>query len=281
MANKKASFYCINVKIQSEPNPKAIDYQKLIGKVFYEDGFINYTSDKAIAFKTQFPGLLIHKGNEISYQYGKLVRFTMIEGNSWYDRGKKDYSDVEIPDGMYPNAMEIDYVFIPSIHRFIFRKGLISVGVVEKFIQTAFTQSAENNQIVVATFEKSKGELDKILNAKHILSLDIEVSYTNDDIGDEAQEIMDKMLKDAGIGLLNSQLRADANGKIDNKSKYVRGLLELSKDNGFATASIVNNLDKKEKIETQNHPEITSIEIEDENQGNESIVREFLKKFPR
>jgi len=283
MANqkKKVSLYCINVKIQSEPKPTPMDYYEIITKVFKNDGFVNYISDKAIAFKTQFAGKIEFHKKELPYVYGKLVRFTIIKGSNWYNRGTKDYSDVTIPENMYPNPVEVDYIFIPSIHRFLLIKGVLSVRNVEKFIQESFSEYTKKGQEIVANFQKSKDAIEKVLNSKSLLSLDVDVSYTNDDIGPDAKELIDGMLKEAGIGNINSKIRPDSTGVLDKKSKMIEGLIELSRDNGSVTASIINSNDKKEKIETINHPEITSIEIDDEDQLNNNVVLLFLKKYPR
>jgi hypothetical protein len=135
-----------------------------------------------------------------------------------------------------------------------------------------------NTEQVTVTIIQSKDVIEEIISSDRIQRLIVTVSYTNDDIGDAAQELMDSLLKEGKIGQIVATLKPDQNGNLATNSKIVRGLLEMAKDNGEAEATIVNDAGKKEKIVTSNYPEKFNVTSESEDSIKVALFQNMMKE---
>ena len=126
---------------------------------------------------------------------------------------------------------------------------------------------------------QSQDTIDEIINATELKDLYISVSVTNDDAGDKAQQAMDKILKKNKINKIETHLKPDATGSLNNKEEFIRGLLELAKDNGEAVATVVNGDGKKTKIVTSDFPEKVVIKTAENDDVITNLCANMIGKY--
>lgn len=256
---KTIQFYGFNIKIQSNDRKGEGMYYSLIQSLYGEDVIGKISPEKAMMLRTQFNQEVKIKNSQERLLYGKLVKFTLLEGSEWFNRREKGVGPYDAPKDIYPNAFETDYIFIPETHRFFVKKSdKLSVSAVKTFLENSLKQLVSSDENVLVYIMQSKDVIDRIIESESIKSLDIDLSYTNDDIGDLAQELMDDLLKEGFIGSASFKLRPNEKDELNSEAKMVRGLLEVAKDNGTVTARIVEE-GKKQTIKTKDHPEVIPV----------------------
>ena len=259
-------YYGFNLKVLSNERKGTEMYEKLIKDLFYKDIVAIVGGEKAMTLRTQFSNDIPLKNRTEKIFYGNITRYTTLDGKNWYDKTKKDFVNYEMPLGIFPNGFETEYIFIPAAHRFFIRvDAKVSVSVVERYLLQAIPEVLLPKEDFSVNIIQSQDVIEKIINSKELNQLKVEISYTNDDIGKEAQELMDKLLKKGQIGRLDATLRPDQTGVLDTNSDFVRGVLELAKENGSAEASIKDANGRKAKVKTSNYPEkiVAKSDLED------------------
>lgn len=275
--SKKVNFNGINVKLQSNINKGEEAYFTIFQKLYGQDIIAKISNEKAMVLSTQFIQEQTINGRFYRILYGSITKFTTIDSDKWYNRKQRSTVDYSIPEEVYPNSVSSEYIFIPEAHRFFIKKSQhISLSAAIEFLEGALEQVIDKGENVKVHLMQSKDVIERIIQSDHIRYLDISVSYTNDDIGDKAQEFMDDLLKGGNIGSADFKLRPDATDELNPKNVMVRGLIEVAKDNGSVTAGIIEN-GKREKIETKDHPEVISVSQKDNDE--KSMRMELLEKI--
>jgi hypothetical protein len=276
---KRFRFFGFNVKLYSLERKGESIYAELIQNIFRQDILVSIGAERAMTLRTQFTASATNQDLRHQIFYGKLLRFTLLEGNNWYSKTKHDFINYEVPLDAFPNAFETDYIFIPAVHRFFIKiSSKINANITREFLEKAFSRVALSNEQVTVNVIQSKDIIDQIISSDDLRSLKVNVSYTNDDIGDEAQELIDKLLKDGQIGEAEASFRPDQNGNLSTKSSLIRGLLEIAKDNGRAEATIINENGKRQKIKTTNYPEKINIDSESEESIKIALFEKMMKE---
>lgn len=257
---KSVRFYGLNITIQTQERKPLTLYSELIKKIHEEQMHFFVGHEITMVFRTQFSTNF--KFNEIDYPvfYGKVLRFNTIK--NWYNQREQIFQDYKLPENLVPNAFETDYVFIPEAHKLFIRyNNRINIYQVKTFIEKALKDFVITDEKFHVNIISSSDKIDSILSAKVISSLSVDISYTNDDIGSEAQELIDKMLKEAQSGETTVTLKPDANGTLNPQSDLVKGFVGVAKDNGTVTARIVNTNGKAQTIKTESYPEKINLQI--------------------
>ncbi len=273
-------FYGFNVKLQSNERKGSMAYLELIQTLFAQDILGRVSSEKAMILRTQFIQEVNYQNTLQRVVYGKISRFTLLEGENWYNRKNKDFVKYKAPDGVFPNAYETDYIFIPEVHRFFIKKNpRIGVNTTKLFLENSLKQIVTTDENIIVNVMQSSDIIDYIIANDHIQYLKVNVSYTNDDIGSDAQEFMDELLKDGNIGSAEMIFKPDQNNQISTKSKMVRGLLEVAKENGTAEATVINEKGRKEKIMTKDHPKQIIILATEDELMRKKLLKENMEKY--
>ena len=250
------SYYGFNIKVFSNERKGTAMYEQIINDLFKKDIVAIVAGEKAVTLRTQFSTEVPLKNEKTTFFYGKITRYTTLDGKNWYDKVKKDFVNYEVPLAIFPNAFETDYIFIPAAHRFFIRVSQkVSISAVERYLTQAIPEVITAKESFTVSVIQSQDVIDKIINAKELNSLKVEISYTNDDVGPEAQELIDKLLKGSNVGKFSATFNPDQTGVLDTNADFVRGVLELAKENGIAEASIRNDNGKKVKVKTSSYPE--------------------------
>lgn len=278
---KSFKFYGFNTILTPKEKQSDEAYSGYMKKIFDDDVHILISPDKKMTLRTQHRGKVKYREIEHQVLYGKIVRYTTIEGDNWYNEKKREYERHEMPKDIFPSPFETDYIYFPTIHRFYIKpNGKVSIKGTITFLLGAFDNVVSPDEDVSIRLMQSQDVIDSIINAQSIKSLKVNLSYTNDDVGDVAQEAMDKLMKDANIGVVDATLKPDGTGELNKDSTMIRGYLELAKDHGTAEASVINEQGDKDRIVTKDHPDKIAVSATDDTFTNELFMKEMrrLKK---
>jgi len=259
---RKVRYYGLNITLQSEDRKGPPIYAELIRSIYQNRYVFTIGQEINMVLRTQFSTNFTYKRKTFEVIYGKLLRFNSIK--NWYNQKQAIFQDYELPPDIVPNAFETDYMFIPEIHKFFIRyNNRINIYQTMVFIGKSLHELTVTGEKYNVNLLSSNDKIDRILNAQVIKSLDVEISYTNDDIGNEAQELIDKMLKEARSGESKIILKPDGAGSLNPDSELVKGFVGIAKDNGKASAKIVNQNGRNETIKTDDYPRKINLEVKD------------------
>ena len=252
---KKRSFNISMFNIKISPKESHEDftelYSNLIKSLHNENIAINTRGEKWMELRTQFS----IEDNKVLY--GKLTYYTMLDGADWYNRRTKMIETVELDEDLYPNAKEIEYYFIPETHRFCFinKTNGIAMSQIEIFLREALPKLIVDNKEVLVNQELTSDVIERIINAPKLFRLEVGISYSNNDLSDEFEELFDDELRDSQVQNLNMIAKSFKSDTIKiEKSKLLKAALKLSQSNGYAEATIQNEEGKKENVATVNYP---------------------------
>jgi len=279
MAARKVNtkIFAYNVKLQSNERSGAEAYMELFKTAFEKKIIGSPRYGNSMILRTQFETEI--EGNKILY--GKIARFTRLDSDEWIDLTSLEKSQYELPENMFPNLKETDYFFIPQAHRFCVRKkaGTVSVFQVEEFLKDTLRQCRNSTEQVDVYVEQSSETIEKILSAPAVKRVELEISYTNNDVGEEAEEYVDEILKEMNANKMKMVVTPDHNEELSLDNSFLRGAIELAKSNGIVVASIVNNQDKTEKVVTRDHPEEFLVSAENEDHLTQSVFQKIMSIF--
>lgn len=249
-------FFIINYKLNSRASKGDEDYIRLTQKVFDEKLKFQLRGTSYGFIRRLYP----MKIGDRNYFFGKFSKFTVIEEKEWIDLSKREVVEFEIPRDLFPNLVETDFIVVPEAHRIVvFSTPKISPNLIVKFFKLALESVKGETEEVIVTLEQSQDVFDEIFDAEIVKSLEISISYTNDDITKDAEKWMDRQLKEAGLNNLSMKATPDSKGKINVNTQLISGALKLAKSNGNATANIVTKSGKKKKIITRQHPRFEEV----------------------
>ncbi len=274
-----SNFFGVNIRLKSKNRKGDSAYIEIINKIA-ELGYEKISVDKAITIRTLFKKTGIFKGGSHVFFHGKITKFTFLDGGNWLNLKNKDLQTYDPPINLYPNASDTDFVFIPSAHRFFIRiNNKISLISLMKFLSAALNTVVFSDEIFEVTMIQSQDIIDEIISSKKLKRLQVNISYTNDDLGDIAEIDIDELLRSAHVGNLDMILKPDQHEFLDTKSNFLKGVLKIAKDNGTAEASIENIDGKTFKINTNEHPERFQIVSEKEEDIPLNIFKSVMDKY--
>jgi hypothetical protein len=275
----KSNYLGINIRLKSNNRKGDSAYVELINKIA-ELGYEKISLDKAMTIRTLFRNTADFKGTSHMYFHGKLTKFTFLDGGNWLNLKNKDLENYDLPVNLYPNACDADFVFIPSAHRFFIKiNNKISLISLMKFLSAALNTVVPSDELFEVTMLQSQDVIDEILSSKKLSRLKVNISYTNDDLGDIAEVDIDDLLRGAQVGNLDMILKPDQNEYLDTQSNFVKGVLKVAKDNGSAEASIENIEGKTYKINTSEHPEKFQIESKKLEEIPNNVFKLVMDKY--
>lgn len=250
-AENKFSIYVYNIKILSNTREGDQVYSELITSLFSEKVVVNTYGDKAMKLRTQFFGL----DNKVIY--GKIVYYTTLEGDNWFNENNNEYETLEFDRTLHPNPKETSYFFVPNAHRFaiIANKGL-SVKGVFKYLTEGLAKTVKSDEEIKVSIEQSNDGFEQIFRATEINRVKISLSYTNNDLTEDFEQFLDDDLKNSRVGEAEIIAKSSSAKPIDiKKSKLLTGAMRLAKSNGNVEANIINEFNKNELVNTEDYPE--------------------------
>lgn len=244
------TFYIINIKLESPGRKGAIAYLEILERA--------YKLREQVKIRGEHYGVirqLFHDKINNHAIHGSFCRYTKISDDDWINLRNLKLENQEIPKDKYPNSKDIEFYFFPDLHRFaIPRNPIISInGTFELFRSVLMNAIGEDEKLSVF-LEQSDDVIKRILEAKKISHIHIEVTPTNGDNTKEAEEFMDDELRNAGISHASADFQSVKGANLSLIGKVIPGLLAVAQNYGSAKAVITNEDGKTEKIDTSMHP---------------------------
>jgi len=258
-------FYIINVKLRKKNSTKDLSpkaYIKLFRDLYNRKIHAESSPSKHCIIRFMFDNK--DNNNNIEYLSGTMAQFTFIQNERWFNLQSLDLdNEFRVPDGLFPDAVITEYVFVPAAHRFCYRISSdikITPYSVRKFLDSALNQVCQDDEIVHVDVESDKSSIEAILSAKELRKLTIEINYSNFDTGDDYMKFVEEDLKDSNGNRFKFEASQKPGVSLNvKKSKILTGALEASVSNGDAEATILDENDRVQKIKTSNFPRRESI----------------------
>lgn len=252
----------------------------LIWDIYSQNISESIGNDRALFLRVGWTSKIPHGNSKSTIFGGVMTRYTLLENANWINKVKKEFQSVAIPDNVFPNVFETEYIFIPEAHRlFVKVSAKIPPVAVLKFLKSALPKVGSQKFNYIVSVMAAKDKFDEIFAAASLDLLKINISYTNDDLGKKAKRDMDRMFKRAHVGQVDNILRPDATGSIDTNSPFVQGMLGLAVENGSAEATFHDKNGKRKKIKTANHPEKMIIKSSDPDNVHWSLFDYVMNRW--
>lgn len=193
-----------------------------------------------------------------------LINYTQLDANDdWYNEQTDELFHHNVDPNIYPHAKEWDIYFYPNNHRMavVAKKG-ISWSQIVTFFTKAFDDVCYSLGFdeVKITQETSQEGLDEIFNFDSIDSIEIEVSYSNNDTNDITAMAIDSQFKQNNVSCIKTKAEGSKGRPLTlkNDDTYLASLVKLSKHNGFAKAQGKVGRHVK-KVNTKNYPMVQTL----------------------
>lgn len=245
-----------NVVIQPAEFHQTENYVELMKRVFHGGHAIATGSDKVTKMR------LLDIANDI--MHGQLINYSTLSTKNWYDDNADRVVEHDTEPNLYPNAREWDFYFMPDNHRMavVIKRG-ISWAQFEKYFAKSFENVCKGLGFDNVQFNRvttSQG-LEEIFNLDTINSLEIEVSYSNNDNNDAFTTAIDDEFKQTNVSLLKAKAVGTKEHPIKLKKEgdsVLNSLLNLTRNNGFAKAKGKEGRNSK-TINTRDFPQISKL----------------------
>jgi len=272
-----AGFLTFNVKLQSNERTGHQAYEELLSTMYRNKIIGSPKRGNSLILRTQFSTEIL--ADRIIY--GKLSRFTKLDTKDWLNIDNLERSDYDLPPHLFPNLKETDYYFFSRAHRFCVRikTGMPSALQIQEFLKNALSQCIDFSEQIIVTIEQSSETFERILNAPAVKSIEISISYTNQDITEDTEEFVDNLLRDMNAGNVAFKISPDHNERLSVHSRLLRGAILLARSNGKVIANITNDENKHEKINTAEHPKVFQITAESEDHVLLTIYNKIMSIF--
>lgn len=263
--NQKANLNILNIKLYSNERRGDEAYADLFDKIFRDKVSINVRGAHRVIIRR----MIRQRINGELTLYGKISRFTQIEGTDWLNLVSLEREEIVLPDDVFPDLVETDFYFIPRAHRFAFviKSGSVTLKNIEVFLENSINRVLSKGEKADIVTEQSSDGFDEILNAKEIKRIKVEISYSNADNYREAAALLDNQLKNSNTKDLILQAVPDHGENIDlDQSPVLSGAFELAKSNGSVESKIIDENNKQKIVKTKNYPkkiQVTATEVED------------------
>lgn len=244
----------VNVKLLSNERKGNSAYEEIIRSVHQNKVSIPVFGNTHMILRTMFEDVVDVNGVGISILYGKISKYTVIDGKDWLNLNNMEVENINLPANVFPNLKESEYVFIPEAHRLaIINKDSITVRHTEKFLKGAIKKVIDPTEDFEVCIEQADDAFERIVTAQQILKLHIDISYSNADIGDDAYEFMDNELRNGEVGRLKMDISPNHNKNIVTTGTVISGSLKVAQSNGSAQATIIED-GKRIVVNTNEHP---------------------------
>lgn len=258
--NRVTSWYVINVKARRNQTPN--HYVNAWKAIREKDPLVEipHTANRMVSVKRILFSNDIDENGTPTWIMTNLVAYTIINPNEFYNRRTKEKLQMKWDDDIAANMKETELFFIPSVHKIAVRKSSdITLNYLLHYLQNAL-DSIEPECFDIDVV-KDHDELEKILTAHSILSIEAEVSYSNPGNTGGFQEIFEEKARSSNLSSLWIRIRGSKDHPLNTENDgLVKAIVSLSEENGSVKA-IINQTETSgpEVIDTKQHPFILRI----------------------
>ena len=259
---KKQKFYFINFVIKELDRQTADNYIEVLAQIYDKKMKIKTYGDRR-TFMTSF----VKVGNHYE---GILSNAIFVDPNSSAINGDTYViTNPNIDPNKGLSLKQWDFYFYPKYHRMAIVSGC-SLSQVLKFFNEAFVNIFGEMDYITVNIEKERSIIDKIIGSKTIDSIDLELSYSNNDCYDDWTEVMDLDMKNSCTQKAKFSFKALTGHFLDLEStKFIKSLLYLTKSNGSAKARLLNQQGRHEIVNTNDYPKQVQVEFSNDNPSQE------------
>lgn len=285
-------FNIINIKIHSDEKDKQFLYSETISQIFnFTDFFVKIGNKNGLVLKKikKVPlnkKMLGSEFNNLEYDTydiyeGEFIKYKIEDQNDkHYNTVSKELKPGNPNSIEKPNAYQVPFYFIPSIHRLLLPlNSKAKPTQVKRFFEEALLKIYDSSKFYNVDIAKSSEEIEKIFKFKSLDKLQLEISYTNDDLGEDEKQFMDALLKESNVNKFKAEYNAERKESLNIDSKLIKGGIELSKENGAVKATGTNSFGNKVVVNTMNEFENFKIKVKNEINPLISILKESLTKW--
>lgn len=245
-------FYNVVIHPASKHQPQS--YIDLYEKVFKQSKTYETGGGKRTKMRS------FSKGAEMIQ--GTLINYTTLDNDNWYNESSDEVVTHETEPNIYPNAKEWDFYFYPEKHRMavVIKQG-ISWSQIENYFSKAFADASEVlcYDEVKLTQETSQEGIDEIFALDTIESLEVEISYSNNDINDITAAAIDEEFKKSNVSTIKTKVTGVKGNPLTlDEDKYLGSLVKLSKHNGYAKATGKSD-HRVKKVNTKDYPKVSTL----------------------
>jgi|GEM_PF-4411106 len=223
--------------------------------------------------------------------WGYLTRFTPVRSDKLLNLEEPDQEEHQqegITANRGTNPRDVLFFFSPENHRLAIKKngGPISVKQGYDYFNKALKGVLTTGQILDLDIEQSGDAFKEILEAPRIKRVEVELTYTNNDMSKENAADVDRTMKSGNMRrLVMIAIADDSTEGLDvDKIPFLQGAVELAQSNGKVSATVVDAKSPGKRgrtVKTEEHPREESVVSE----SPAGVVRDMYAKlkslFPR
>lgn len=262
MALTRTKWYLINIKARTKQKPS--HYYDALIKLKEEDPLILVSEDKAIVLDNiSSNGIFNPDLNAPDWMAIKLVSFTIIDKDAFYDRRQRKEISIEWNDDWVSNKREEEFLFSFSNHTLAVRKtSKISLNRVVLFFQKAL------EKIEPETFDvnivSDKGIIDKIISAHSIIKIDAHISFGNPGHTLGFNQVFQNKVRECNPEKLNIQVEGTKTTPLNNaRDGLIEAIVNSAQRDGTVTAVIQENQGGEyTTINTSEHPRVINVDAD-------------------
>lgn len=175
------------------------------------------------------------------------------------------------------DAKDMEFWYYPQYHRFAVRKAHLKR--IFNFLKESFEFKLGDEEFFAINVENDKQAIDRIIQAKSLIDINVKVRYTNNDNIEDWEEL-DDSLRSSNTEIADLHMQSRKTNPIDvAKNKVLKAFLYLSKSYGTAKAKILNDSGEIEVLNTDNHPNTMQVDLVNDNVAKnlESYVSDVAK----
>lgn len=273
----QSAYYTLNLNLKSNERKGGDAFRNFILESESAKKGVPTKSNTVMYFRRVHPTEI----DGVDVIYGLISRNINVDGIPWHNRETAELVNVTIPDDAVPGLKDLMFVYIPKEHRLLFRSNQsFSPKVVRDFLQRFISANIDlDKEYATVTLHQSKDQIEVLKTAKTIKRVEVKITYTNDDINEEAADFMDRYLKESNLAELQMVARSRGETKIDPEGTFIKGSLELAAENGYAKVAYIDSAGRKQSLNTLDHPEINRIVVKEDTTSPIAFAISAVKNF--
>lgn len=260
MALSRSKWYLINIKARENQTPQHY-YQTLL-KLKEEDPLISIKGDKAVSFASlESNGVIDPVTGNPYWIVLKLMSYTIIDKNGFYDRREKKDISIEWNDDWVTNKKEAEMLFCISNHTLAVKKSSrISLKTVLVYFQNALEKiEPETYDVSIIT---DKEIIDRIKNAHAIMRIEADISFGNPGHSSGFRGMFDMRLRECNPTDAKFLLSGTKTHPLNRgQDSLIDAVVDAAQRDGTVKARIQeHDGGKYTTILTSEHPRIVDVE---------------------
>ncbi len=250
---RTSKYKIINIVLYPSEEQQSENYVKVLSQIHSTHHEVKVGTDRYF--------LILKFDKTDDYYKGQFCSYVKIDPDSKaFDQITKEIVNSDTDPEKGYGVKIWDYWFFPKYHRLIFHASSSQYQIF-RFLNESIKNyfNGDDNSFAI-NIEKDASTINNIYSAKIISSIEISLSYSNNDNNDGWEKLIDDQMRKANVTKSTLDFKGSYKTPLKlEKDTLLSGALSLSKSNGTAKAHIVNKDGRAEIINTEQHPQIVPI----------------------